>query len=303
MHLSQSKSRRAWARRIFAGSVGLTVGVLVLFAGNGLSRSWRVPGGGSIAGVTPIDHARTVRVMAFNLAKCDFYAGGGRFVDDGLMRERLDRIVGVIAREQIDVACLSEVVFEAGFSHLDQAEYLARKCGFARFATGDNYDFGLPCFSIRTGNAVLSRFPLAALKVVQLPGARPFYKPTNNRRIVLGRLLLNGSAIVIGSVRNDSFDQVNNCAQTRMILELVGAGPALLAGDFNAGAESESIALVTRSARFCGSGLTNFTFPASAPDRRLDYVFAPADWSFVEEHVIDVGTSDHLAVVTTFALP
>jgi endonuclease/exonuclease/phosphatase family metal-dependent hydrolase len=45
------------------------------------------------------------------------------------------------------------------------------------------------------------------------------------------------------------------------------------------------------------------TFPARAATRRIDYVLAPNTWTLIEQHVVDIGTSDHLAVVATFRLP
>jgi endonuclease/exonuclease/phosphatase (EEP) superfamily protein YafD len=37
--------------------------------------------------------------------------------------------------------------------------------------------------------------------------------------------------------------------------------------------------------------------------RRIDWIFAPAGWSVVEESVVDSLASDHLAVASTFRLP
>lgn len=274
---------------------------LGLFVLNGVSDGWRRPASGSIAGVEPVRSATQVRVLAFNLAKCDFYLGGS-FVAEARLRERLDRVSAVIERERIDIACLSEVVFEGGPVKFDQARYLAEKCRFARFAEGENYSFGLPFLRVRSGNAILSRFALEPIEVQQLDGGQPFFRPTNNRRALWCNLDIGDRTVLVGSLRNDSFDLANNRVQLGTLLRYVGERPALLAGDFNADVDTASIRSIQESAHFTSSGLPTPTFPAEGPTRRLDYVFAPRDWRFVEEHLIDVGTSDHLAVVATFAL-
>jgi endonuclease/exonuclease/phosphatase family metal-dependent hydrolase len=45
------------------------------------------------------------------------------------------------------------------------------------------------------------------------------------------------------------------------------------------------------------------TFPASAPSRRIDFVLGPASWTVLDEAVPTSTLSDHLPVVTRFALP
>jgi len=55
--------------------------------------------------------------------------------------------------------------------------------------------------------------------------------------------------------------------------------------------------------RFAPSLDRRCTFPASAPDRRLDMIFGPAQWTVERKGVIDTTASDHLAVTTHFALP
>ena len=297
-----AKPKVRWLGRGLWGALALVGTALALFLFNGASDGWRVPATGSVAGVQPALQATEVRVLAFNLAKCDFYEGGVSFVDEARIRERLDRVAAVIEREHIDVACLSEVVFEAGTVRLDQARYLAEKCRFARFATGENYNFGLPFLRVRSGNAILSRFPLVAIETLQLDGGRPFFWPTNNRRALWCTLEIGGVAVLTGSLRNDSFDLANNLAQLEGIQAYVGDRPTLLAGDFNAGVDSASMQAMRASARFTSSARAIPTFPAHAPDRRLDYVFAPRAWLLVEEHEVDVGMSDHLGVVARFAL-
>jgi endonuclease/exonuclease/phosphatase (EEP) superfamily protein YafD len=86
----------------------------------------------------------------------------------------------------------------------------------------------------------------------------------------------------------------------RELLAFIGDRPCVLAGDFNAKPTDESIMLVTDSGRFDGAFDGPPTFPADAPDRRIDYVFAPVAWEHVETRVLDTRASDHRPVVATF---
>lgn len=290
-------------RRALAVCAVIAFGLILSFVVNGASTSWRVPHVvtlGKAAGLAP---DRTLRVLAFNAAKCDFHEGGLSFANEDAVRDRLERIAAAIERERPDIVCLSEVVHECGPVDVDQVAVLASRCGFAAYATSDNYSFGLPFFRIRSGNAILSRFPLRGLSVEQLAGPRSIWSPTNVRRALWCEIEVDDAWLLVGSLRNDSFDALNNQRQTAEILEFVRERPALLAGDFNADLESNSIARLGRSGRFAASFDRRATFPRGTPYRRIDYVFGPAAWPVQLERVIDCGTSDHLAVATDFRLP
>ncbi|MCK6445633.1 MAG: endonuclease/exonuclease/phosphatase family protein [Planctomycetes bacterium] len=273
-----------------------------LFAYEGLNPSWRTPEVARGAGDELAAPIRELRVVALNVAKARFYEDG-EFTDAQRVRAELDAIGRALIAERADLVFLSEVVLECGPEPLDQVEHLARVGRFPFRAASENYSFGLPFFRIRAGNAVLSRVPLRALETVQLAGGKPFWSPTNNRRALFCELQLGYAPVIVGALRNDSFDLANNLVQTREILDWVGARPALLAGDFNAEPHDESLRLLEASGRFIGLAGGPPTFPSSAPRRRIDHVLAPASWTLVEQHVVAIGTSDHLAVVASFRVP
>lgn len=295
------------ARRVL---IGLAVSVLIvgaLFTANGLSESWRVPrtgtNGHSYFWMTDQPRKLGVRVMAFNAAKGWFHRGGLDFANVDEVRANLDRVASVIRDEDPDVVCLSEVVMEAAPNDLDQVEYLARACGFAQWASAENYNFGVPWFRIRSGNAVLSNFEMRALEVQQLAGGTSFWSPTGNRRALWFEIRLNGEWLLGASIRNDSFDLVNNGRQVEELLARIGDRPALVAGDFNAAPGTPPMERWLATGRFAGFAAEPATFPAHAPTRRIDQLLAPVAWRVIDQRVVDTGVSDHLAVVVTFALP
>jgi len=306
----RARTRRPrWPSVVLFALAGCASAILIAFVWNGTRDTWRdaqVGANGHIIlnGSYPSGPAsRTVRVMALNVAKCWFHRGGLDFASREEVRANLEHIADVIRAERPDVVCLSEVVMEGGPVDLDQVEYLALACGFAHWASAENYSFGLPFFRIRSGNAVLSTREMRTLAVQQLAGEAPFWNPTNNRSVLLFEVRIDGEWVLGASLRNDSFDGANNLRQTDEILARHGDRPALMAGDFNALPSSPSMERWRASGRFVGFADGPPTFPASAPDRRLDQVLAPMTWRVTEQHVVDTGVSDHLAVVATFALP
>ena len=42
------------------------------------------------------------------------------------------------------------------------------------------------------------------------------------------------------------------------------------------------------------------TFPSDAPNRQIDYIFAPASWELLEHRVIQTDVSDHLPIISRF---
>lgn len=242
-----------------------------------------------------------LRVLALNLAKCDAFGSSG-LSGDAKLRERLERVGDWLAAQSCDLVMLSEVVFDCPTHSWDQARYLAEQGGFSSFVRGENYRFGLPGLSIRSGNALLSRLALRRARVEPLAGPSSLIDPTGRRRALWCEVELSpGEWIAVASLRNDSFDLDNNLAQTREILARCGQAPALLAGDFNAQPNDASIALLGADGRWQGTDAWAATYPSRAPARQIDYVLAPADWTRIERRVLDSTVSDHLAVFTRFA--
>lgn len=289
-------------RRVLKYTILFALLVGLLFCANGLWPSWD-EGEMGTTGVPAGAAGKEIRILAFNIAKVFFHEGGIRFAEEETVRERLDQIAEVIRRERADIVALSEVVKEAAPCPVDQVEYLARAAKMHAWAFGENYSFGIPWIRIRAGNAVLSRFPLRDVECRQLTGEKPFWSPTNNRRLLLCEVRLGDRWMRVGSVRNDSFDLANNARQADEILEFLGDEPILLAGDFNAQPHDEAMKAFKASGRFAGAMAGPPTFPSRAPEERIDYVLAPRSWTLVEDRVLPRAVSDHLAVLAVFRIP
>ncbi len=191
---------------------------------------------------------------------------------------------------------------------------------------------------VHSGQAILSRYPIE--ECIRIPMPQPDENPSWYNRAYLHRSLQQatvrlpgGIALSVVNVHLESFSQSNREAQARILANVVDRlalrGPLVVAGDFNAlptraaqksGFTDEdtdfrtdqSIDIVWGASRmrevFLDDSPDNpevdsFTFPSSAPTRRLDYIFAGGLDRSVRREVIRSDASDHFAVFAEFTNP
>jgi endonuclease/exonuclease/phosphatase family metal-dependent hydrolase len=214
----------------------------------------------------------------------------------------LDRVAALIQDEKPDMVFLAAIYHEcATCSVKDQVTYLAEKAGFHSYAFAENYNVGVPFYRFRSGNALLSRFPLREPYAQRLPGDG--YDPRARRRILWAVVDINGKSIRVASLHNSASSPDQNLIEVGEILAYAGDDSTLLGGDFNATPESLSMQTLRRGGRFIGDFDGPNTYPTKSPDRRLDYILAPGDWHAVAHRVLEIDYSAHLPVVSTFAIP
>lgn len=296
---------RPWARRAKRGCLLIAIVLSLLgaaFCANGLGSDWEQPAFARTGAPPRSPPQGELRVLAYNLAKVDLFASAP-IRSQADLREHLDRIATLIRETDADLVLLSEVVAECTPCPIDQVRYLAQATGMHAWAFGEQYNFGLPAFRIRGGNAVLSRLPMRPLVNLQLVGGASFLWPANNRRALWCEVEVRGSWQRIASIHNDSWDAENNTRQVHQLLRFVGQEPALLGGDFNAQPDTESMRLLAESGLFQGARSRAPTFPADRPTRRIDYVLAPRSWEVVSQEVLETTLSDHRPVLSVFRVP
>ena len=213
----------------------------------------------------------------------------------------LDRIADLIEEEKPDIVFLAAIYYECATCPVsNQVAYLAKSAGFHAYAFGENYKLGVPFYSNRSGNALLSRFPLSELYAQPLSGGA--FDPRTRRRALWAEVRIHGEKILLGSLHNSYSPQEDNLLQVGEILEHIDGRPTLLGGDFNATPESPSMQTFLRSGDFVGDLDSPPTYPASNPDRRLDYILAPSSWHLLEHKTLTKDMSAHLPVVSTFSI-
>jgi len=303
------KKPRRWRRRIglalcVLASAAVLLGLLVVINGVWLAQR-ETPVAGTLgvpSGVVDVSAPAEIKVLSYNIAKGMLNDGTWKF-DTQNVDQRLATIAALIRQENPDLVFLSEVVFECQPCSRNQVEYLAAETDLKHWATGENYNLGLPFFRIVGGNAILSRWPLTPVSNIPLPIQKPFYVTRNNRRALFCQIELAGQPLLLGAIHNDSFDLKNNLVQVQQQREHMAGRPCILAGDFNAMPHEPAIELLKKSGQFIAVYDGPHTFPTSKPDQTIDLIFAPAGWTVVEHHVPQCDASDHLPVVTTFRLP
>lgn len=203
----------------------------------------------------------------------------------------LDRIARIITESQADLVALQEV--DRGTQRSigqDQAQELAQRTGMhVVFGKTINLQGG------EYGIAVLSRHPILESKTYLLPSQGTEQRVALETRI---RLEPSGREVTFicthldhtGKTRPQQAEEIN-----RLFLEREGT-PIILAGDFNARPNEETIAILSPHWHNTNDGQELYTFQADQPDRQIDYIFIrPADRFEVQwVRVLDEAVaSDH----------
>src|SRR5919106_1419322 len=124
------------------------------------------------------------------------------------------------------------------------------------------------------GTAVLSRFPILSSHNTLLP--RP--RGGEQRGLLETVLNVRGVRVRFANTHLQHNSAEERLAQTQRIAELLGdpEDPTVLVGDLNAVPEAPELAPLWPIFEDAAAGAGN-TYPADAPDRRIDYVLATPD--------------------------
>jgi endonuclease/exonuclease/phosphatase family metal-dependent hydrolase len=215
-------------------------------------------------------------------------------------RVDLDRTAATLRALQPDLIALQEVdngVKRSG--RVDQAARLGTALGMrASFASFMDYQGG------RYGLAVLSRLPIRSERVIPLP---PGDEP--RAALLLEVEAEDGQSVAIACVHfHWVADDATRYAQAATLCQSLDAlaMPWLVVGDYNDTSGSRTLALFEERAKHAAKQEgARFTFPADAPDREIDFVYAaPRErWGVLQSCAIDERVaSDHRPVLTVLSL-
>lgn len=200
-----------------------------------------------------------------------------------------EAIARALERSGAAVMGLQEVPAGLPFVYgVDLALWLGRRLG-AR-------DYLAPAGGELLGDAFLVHGGAGGFRAGSLGGADP-------RQSAVLRLPWNGDSLSIHVTRLGQ-DAGERARQVRTLVSRVAAGPAVVLGDFNAeGADPELAPLAEagfRDAAALAGADPDPTFPAAAPERRIDWIWvrevAVLRWEVPDEHA-----SDHRPVVAALA--
>lgn len=246
----------------------------------------------------PADQARPLRVMTWNIA-----AGHGD----------LSKTLGVIREANPDIVALQEVDvhWHARSGFADQASELGAGLDMqARFAPIYRLPGGGTAPIREFGVAILSRNPIREFHNHPLPRLSTQSAATEPE-------LMPGFAeaiVDVGAARVHVFTTHLDYRTDRRVRDLQVArtvghlntvrGPIVFMGDLNAQPEASELAPLFRRLRdiWPANGDRGLTYPAAAPDRRIDYVLLSEHLRTVDVRVLPVESSDHRPVVADLVI-
>lgn len=254
------------------------------------------------------DHAAgKLRVMTYNIL-------GGRNTDG---KRDLTRIAEVIKALNPDLIAMQEVdVKTTRIKGVDVPAELAKLTGMhSAFASA------MPFAGGNYGVAVLSRFPIKKQTNCLLPNTAG-HEP---RVAIFVEVELPGKGIPVAFIATHLDHTEVNENRMLQIKELNASftsanlpGPAIMAGDFNTGMETEEMKLLTKSwIATWPTDKPGFTYPADKPSSKIDHILVQpnAGWKVLKSFVGDESfpgdktwldllhkTSDHLPLVLELAL-
>lgn len=243
-----------------------------------------------------------LRVLVYNI-----HAG-----KDASGVDNLERVAALVTSAGADVVLLQEVDRNTERSgRVDQLAELASLTSLhGAFGRTLDYQGG------EYGIAVLSRWPILADSMIPLPVVPPqeraggSYEPRGALHVTVAHPA--GRLHVIDTHLDPSGDphyRRQEVAGVLRVLDELARSTSLLlfGGDLNATPDDSAIAsLATAGLRdawvACGGAGPGLTFPASAPVKRIDYLWFRSGASCSEASVVETDASDHRPLLVTLTL-
>ena len=260
--------------------------------------------------------AGSFTVAAYNIAHGrGAEKGTSNWSGDGVEKAEKAKAIGrFLAESGIDIVVLNEVDFDASWSgRQDQASLIAETGDFPFIARQINFNLALPGFSLKFGNALLSRFPIIHAERVPLPAySQPEALFFGNHDAIRATIAIDStSELDLWGLHLEVRDQATRVsAVERIVDQLNESRPIILAGDLNS-EFSESPSAETALETLLRSNLIETppvacepsgTFPSMAPKRSLDWIVHSSLLERVECGVVAIELSDHLPVVSRFRI-
>lgn len=239
------------------------------------------------------------------LTVASFNIRHGAGTDDRL---DLERVAAEIERTGAEVVGLQEVDRHWGerSQFVDQAQWLADRLGMG-VVYGANLDLDPPAPDQprrQYGTAILTEHPIVYSRNTLLP------RPQNGeqRGLLEAAIDVDGVRVRVANTHLQHNSAVERRAQTERIAALLAPvrTPVVLLGDLNAPPTAPELAPL--SPRFVdawprGGAGDGFTYPASGPNTRIDYVLTTADVDVAAARTMPSPASDHLPVIAELELP
>ena len=210
----------------------------------------------------------------------------------------LDAMIDVIRAENPDIAAVQEVacnVSSAG--SIDMAARLGDALGMHMvFVPAISFNGG------DYGTALLSRHPILSTRAYHIEDipAEERDRWFEHRMVIATRIDWQGQPITVLSTHLGlSAGERRNGVALLCRLADEAAGPVIAAGDLNTAPDEALLAPLFERLQ---DGSSAFTYPALAPEVKIDYILASPHWQAQQVQTLPATVSDHLAIVRRMTL-
>jgi endonuclease/exonuclease/phosphatase family metal-dependent hydrolase len=244
----------------------------------------------------------------------------------GELATRLAGLADLLRETGPDLVVLNEVDFASWRTcHKNQAAYLAEHAGFPFWVEQTNVDAAVFFWRHRYGNALLSRFPLAAPQLVRLPGHSWWESLSFGKKAGLLCTVFPATETPMNvfAVHLDHRLETTRLKAVRVMDRIRQASslPLIMAGDFNSTPARYPLATPDPSGRTALGWLWDqggyqtrplptgmpapgdLTFSTLNPRQVIDWILVPHHWRILSHRVVAAGLSDHCLVLLEVEIP
>ncbi|RME54801.1 hypothetical protein D6777_02600 [Candidatus Woesearchaeota archaeon] len=234
------------------------------------------------------------------------------------LTSRLNKISEVVKEQNLDFLILEEVDFDTSWSfHVDEAKYIAKNAGFSNVVEGIKWSLNLPFLKIRSGNAILSKYPLVKASNIKFKSEPWYRKLIGGHSFIAAVYNINGQDVQVIATHLDSDSSKNREQEAQQIIDHVRASnlPTILAGDLNSVTPltkevnekmrdkypDRTLEMLSKEFNLDYDVMQPnelFTYSSENPHRMIDYVLANKGLKVTSYEVLNNKHSDHLALVS-----
>lgn len=236
----------------------------------------------------------SVTVLSYNIHHANPPSQSEEVID-------LDTIVATIKAANAELVAIQELDSMTQRSNrVYQLKVLAERLGmYYHFERTIPYEGGA------YGIGILSKYPIEEATGYQLPEITGI--KTEPRKLLVAKVTINNLPVYFGCTHIDFKNKDVKKLQAQEVVKVLGSlkeQRLMVAGDFNAVPEEESIQYLMQHYKNAGS-LNVFTIPVEKPKKKIDYIFYQQDrFLFKKDSVLTAHNygSDHLPVMATFTI-
>jgi endonuclease/exonuclease/phosphatase family metal-dependent hydrolase len=241
----------------------------------------------------------TLRVATLNIAHGRGLASSQVWLKRSVFEANLDAIAGSLNREAPDIVALQEVDAPSAWSgRFDHLARLADASGYPYRHHGLHFDAAVLKGRVKYGTALLSRRPIASTSSLDFDA-----KVVGSKGLVTAEIEFGGRSLLVASVHLNWYStriRLRQAGQVVKLLERIDL-PILLMGDFNCHwNDDDALRMIANQFNlqpYTPDANKLDTFPAQAPDTRIDWILTSPELEFVTYRVHPDRVSDHLAVI------